>query len=162
MSKYPYCLHYYFEMFKLILNMERILLKTGQRILFVCYGNICRSPMAEGLAKKLFGHKIKVESAGIAASGGSAAEEAVEIMKLLYNVDISRHHSRHTREISFEKFDFIIALDRVVYLHLRDHYKIELQKLIEWHIEDPIFRGISFYEKVIQKIQYKMINTFEI
>ena len=40
--------------------------KPGQRFLFVCYGNTCRSPMAEGLARKLLGEGVRVESAGLA------------------------------------------------------------------------------------------------
>jgi protein-tyrosine-phosphatase len=68
------------------------------KILFVCTGNTCRSPMAEAIAKKYVDdHKLAnviVESAGIAAfEGQPAARNAVEAMKAL-SVDISNYKAK--------------------------------------------------------------------
>jgi len=68
--------------------------KKKKHLLFVCYGNICRSPMAEGIARKRLGASAEVASAGIGATGGPAAEEAVLVMKLVYGQDISSHIAR--------------------------------------------------------------------
>lgn len=69
-----------------------------KRILVVCTGNICRSPMAEGLLKKLLSEKgvdgVEVGSAGTYALTGYPAEPlAQQVMKPL-GVDISSHRAR--------------------------------------------------------------------
>jgi len=84
-------------------RLERL---ARMRYLFVCTGNLCRSPMAEGLAarmladrlgctpEELSGRGIDVESAGTAAMPGySASQSAVEAMRER-GIDIRRHHSR--------------------------------------------------------------------
>lgn len=68
------------------------------KILFVCTGNTCRSPMAEAIAKKYVEDNklsdIVVESAGIAAfEGQPAARYAVEAMKAL-SIDISNYRAK--------------------------------------------------------------------
>ena len=66
-----------------------------KKVLVVCTGNTCRSPMAEGwLNLKLAGKGWKAESAGVAAWGGdSASPEAVEVMREI-GIDISSHRNR--------------------------------------------------------------------
>ena len=52
-----------------------------QRVLFVCAGNTCRSPIAAAVARLLLGSGAQVESAGTAADDGTAAtSEAVQVM----------------------------------------------------------------------------------
>ena len=72
--------------------------ESGQilkKVLVVCTGNTCRSPMAAGwLNKKLTGKGWEAESAGVAAWGGApASPEAVVVMREI-GVDISAHRSR--------------------------------------------------------------------
>ncbi len=94
----------------------------GATILFVCTGNTCRSPMAEGLFKKLLSEKKGVEidelpelgyrilSAGTAAFGGSCASpEAVEVLRER-GCDIESHVSRPLSEELLEEADRIYAL----------------------------------------------------
>ena len=75
-----------------------------QRILFVCTGNTCRSPMAAGLFAKMLQERgvtgIAVASAGLAAfDGAPASAEAVEVMRQ-FGVDLSGHRTRRlTREM---------------------------------------------------------------
>lgn len=66
-----------------------------QRVLVVCTGNTCRSPMAEGwLNQRLKGKGWTAESAGVAAWGGSpATAEAIEAMREI-GIDISLHRSQ--------------------------------------------------------------------
>ncbi|OJU14451.1 MAG: hypothetical protein BGN88_14420 [Clostridiales bacterium 43-6] len=68
------------------------------KILFVCTGNTCRSPMAEAIAKKLVKDQslldYSIESAGVAAfEGQPAARNAIEAMKEL-GIDISGHTAK--------------------------------------------------------------------
>lgn len=80
------------------------------RILFVCTGNTCRSPMAEGLARQIFNPEFEVESAGLAAwDGDSASPNAVAVLRER-GIDLSSHQARRvTREI-LDEADWIIPM----------------------------------------------------
>ncbi len=83
------------------------------RILFVCTGNTCRSPMAEGLAKKRFSKHpgFTFSSCGTFALGGSGASaNAISAMKE-FGVDISDHRSSNFNELS-DEFDLILTMTR--------------------------------------------------
>ena len=67
--------------------LKRIPVKKNQSILFICYGNVCRSPMAEGLAKKKFLNNVQIESAGLAPVFDAASPEAVEVMREFFESD---------------------------------------------------------------------------
>ena len=89
-------------------------------ILFVCTGNTCRSPMAEGalrsLLKKTHAGKVEVASSGTAAAAGfPATMYAIEASKI-WDIDISRHLSRPLTSTLIEKADLIIAMTA-------DHYR---------------------------------------
>jgi len=76
---------------KKIKNNKIVRLLRGTRVLFVCYGNHARSPMAEGFAKKRFGRDVRVESAGVNPMFEGAADFSVQVMKEEYEIDISAH-----------------------------------------------------------------------
>ena len=82
-----------------------------KKVLVVCTGNTCRSPMAEGwLNHKLAGKGWQAESAGVAAwDGGTAASEAIEVMQEI-GVDISAHRSRKLSRKLVEEADLILAM----------------------------------------------------
>jgi len=69
------------------------------RILFVCLGNICRSPAAEGVMRKL-APELTLDSAG---TGGAAGARGV---------DLSNLRARQFRTKDFDAFDLIIAMDQ--------------------------------------------------
>jgi len=80
-------------------------------IIFVCTGNTCRSPMAEGLMKKLLSNRgidsIQVSSAGLAAyPGDEVSENSINAAKK-YSVDISAHRSRRINEYMLESGIFV-------------------------------------------------------
>lgn len=124
-----------------------------ESLLFVCYGNTCRSPMAEGLAKKILPDKIDIESAGLSPVFEGAVGEAVEIMKDLYGIDISSHRTRSVSEVEREHFDYIIILDAAVYEILKYRYPILLDRLILWDIADPFGQSREAYERAAEKIR---------
>jgi protein-tyrosine phosphatase len=128
--------------------------------LFVCYANICRSPMAEGIARTFHNDsRIYAESAGIAAMDNGAAPQAVEVMRSLYDVDISGHRSRNVSQVKMEDFDFIVAMDAMVYQYLKALKKIPSDKLFEWDIHDPVGQPVFVFRKVAEKIR-KRIEQF--
>ena len=86
------------------------------KVLFVCWGNICRSPMAAELmrtrlAEAGLGHVI-VESAGLLGlEGRRAAPEAIEVLREI-GVDLSVHRSRGLRPQDLRTADLVIAMER--------------------------------------------------
>ena len=130
------------------------------RILFVCGGNTCRGPMAAGIAKKMLKESVYVETAGIAAYGNSATQEAIQVMQSEFNIDISRHRPQDITTLSVDDFDYIIAMDPYVEEYLREHYQIAPSKLISWKIEDPYLKGIHAYKKCAKEIEAHVRDLF--
>ncbi len=84
-------------------------------ILFVCLGNICRSPLAEGIAKayaKERGLDLVVESAGTGSwhIGEPPCDGSQKVAKM-HGIDISEHRARQITQEDINKFDIIVALD---------------------------------------------------
>ena len=77
------------------------------RLLFLCTGNSCRSQMAEGWVRHLKSDAIEPYSAGIETHGLN--RNAVQVMEEA-GVDISRHHSKHVRELEGIEFDYVITV----------------------------------------------------
>jgi protein-tyrosine-phosphatase len=130
--------------------------KNHHRLLFVCYGNICRSPMAEAIARKRLGPAVEVASAGIGAMGGPATEEAVLVMKLVYNLDISAHVARPIGAIDLRSFDQIVAMDVTIYNHLRDIWNVPDSVLYGWDIEDPLGADYETFKATALKIERRL------
>ena len=126
------------------------------RLLFVCYGNICRSPMAEGIARLRLGPAARIASAGIGATGGPAAEEAVRVMRLVYEIDISGHIARPVGSFDLRDFDAVIAMDASIYHHLREFWGAPEAKLHGWDIEDPLGSGYQVFEATALKIERRL------
>ena len=135
--------------------------RQAPNLLFVCYGNTVRSPMAEGLAKKILGEEAKVESAGISPFFDSAQENAIEVMRELFEVDISNHRPRHIQEVLLEKFDYVIAMDTLVHLGLQTHYELAPEVLILWEIDDPFEQDLEAYRNCAQKIHRCLLEFLE-
>lgn len=84
------------------------------KILFVCLGNICRSPIAEGVLRHLAEQNDlnwKIDSAGTEYYHvGERPDRRAIAQCLKYNIDISSQRARQIRARDFEKFDLIYAL----------------------------------------------------
>jgi protein-tyrosine phosphatase len=98
-----------------------------RRILFVCLGNICRSPLGEGILRarastRGFGDRVDTDSAG---TGGWHQGDAPDPRSIAaghrHGVDISGLRGRKVRPADFNDFDMIFAMDRS---NLRDLVKI--------------------------------------
>tara|TARA_B100001115_G_C15814550_1_gene404251 strand:+ start:1075 stop:1530 length:456 start_codon:yes stop_codon:yes gene_type:complete len=83
------------------------------KILMVCLGNICRSPLAEGILRnKAKNLKIEIDSAGTASYhiGNPPDYRSIKIAKK-YRIDISKQSARKITKEDFEIFDIIYAMD---------------------------------------------------
>ncbi|MBN2207228.1 MAG: low molecular weight phosphatase family protein [Candidatus Aminicenantes bacterium] len=126
------------------------------RILFVCYGNICRSPIAVGIARALYDGAVQAESAGIAPVGDRPSEESVLVIRTLYNQDILDHKPRQVAAAGPGEYDFVIAMDLDVYERLKASGAVPEDKLYAWDVADPIGRGIEAYFAAADKIRDRL------
>ena len=97
------------------------------RVLFVCLGNICRSPMAELLFKDMVNKKGLRDEFIIESAGTSNEEEGNTVhygaKEKLAEVGIQTDgkHARQLKKEDYDKFDYIIAMEQI---NVRDIYKI--------------------------------------
>jgi len=162
--------------------MENI--KKEFKILFVCTGNTCRSPIAEGILKKLLAEKgimnIKVSSAGSQALDGyPAAPFTLEATKV-WDIDLKEHYSRKLTVDLLRESDLILvmspehlqhiekmdrsSLDRVYLLKAFPH-KDDNDNLA---VKDPIGGSLEEYNQTfleldeeIRRILPEVIRFFE-
>ena len=138
-----------------------------KKILMVCLGNICRSPLAEGiLQSKVNKALVYVDSAGTAAYhvGNLPDERSIAVAKQ-YGIDISKQQARKFTEKDFLKFDIIYAMDKSNYQHIvslaTSDEDLEKVKMIlneslpdkNYSVPDPYYGGQTGFEEV-----YKMLN----
>jgi protein-tyrosine phosphatase len=90
-----------------------------KKILMVCLGNICRSPLAEGILKSKVGEDVIVDSAGTAGYhvGHLPDERSIEVAKL-NDVDITDQRARRVTLSDFDEYDHIYAMDEENYNNL--------------------------------------------
>ncbi|WP_233882886.1 low molecular weight protein-tyrosine-phosphatase [Paraburkholderia flagellata] len=80
-------------------------------ILVLCVGNVCRSPIAEGILRERL-PTLHVESAGIGALVGSAAEPHAVLLMAERGIDISSHRARQVSTSLCKEADLILVMDR--------------------------------------------------
>lgn len=149
---------------------------NGTIFLFVCTGNTCRSPMAEGMFRKMLADRLQCEqdelpdrgylvlSAGIAASDGApASPEAVQLL-LDEGIDISDHASQQLTESLLERADYVLTMTRghrdAILTSRPDQYeKIRLVSGQGYDVSDPIGGGMSEYRHCKQEIE-KNLSEF--
>ncbi|GAA4818412.1 low molecular weight protein-tyrosine-phosphatase [Litoribaculum gwangyangense] len=137
------------------------------KILMVCLGNICRSPLAEGILKsKLEKGSIIVDSAGTANYHfGSAPDKRSINIARKYGLDISNLKARQFQVSDFDTFDFIYVMDESNYNNVTklarndsDIHKInfilnEVYPNQNYDVPDPYYGGEEGFENI-----YKMLD----
>lgn len=140
------------------------------KILFVCLGNICRSPTAEGVMEGLvrdahLENRVAIDSAG--TYGGHAGELPDARMRQHasrrgYNLT---SRSRQVRVSDFEEFDLIVAMDDRNYENLRDlapdlESQVKVHRMVEYgkqtaydYIPDPYYGGADGFELVLDLLE---------
>lgn len=132
-------------------------------ILFVCLGNICRSPIAEGIARHLitqYDYPITVDSAGTGHwhIGEAPCPHSITVAQN-HGIDISSLRARQVTKEDFIAFDIIIALDQSNYRDLKAMGCPNLTKLGTYGFEgadvpDPFFfEGFEGFEQVFTMIE---------
>jgi protein-tyrosine phosphatase len=137
------------------------------KILMVCLGNICRSPLAEGiLQSKVHRDKVQVDSAGTAAYhvGEFPDIRSIEVAKK-YGIDLTKQQARKFTVRDFDAFDLIYAMDTSNYQNMlalarntADGQKVrlilnEIDSEANTEVPDPYYGGTDGFDNV-----YKMLD----
>jgi protein-tyrosine phosphatase len=142
------------------------------RVLFVCLGNICRSPTAEGVMRSLVEREglrdsIQLESAGTGAwHVGSAPDERATAAALARGVELEGR-ARQVRAEDFEDFDLLLAMDGENLRELRrlapgEEQRAKVRLLREFDeastgadldVPDPYYGGAGGFDEVFELVR---------
>lgn len=136
--------------------------KHMKSVLFVCLGNICRSPACEGIARHMFDGKAIFDSAGIDAEIGSSPDyRSISVCKK-HGIDISGHCGRQIDDSDWSKFDLIAALDKEVLYSLESWQpknstaKLALFDEENGGVDDPWYGNESGFVSMYDQIEKAM------
>lgn len=147
------------------------------RVLMVCLGNICRSPIAEGILRQKALERnlpIEIDSAGTSAFHvGEAPDSRMIVTAKKNGIDISNLRSRQFVHLDFHRFDLIYAMDQSNYDNIMrmassddDRKKVKLI-LNESHpganleVPDPYFGGDQGFQHVIDLLDVAIERAIE-
>ena len=136
------------------------------KILFVCLGNICRSPLAHGiLESKLPSDKFYIDSAGTASYhiGSQPDRRSIQVARN-FGVDITNQQARAFQKSDFDTFDIIFAMDKSNYNDIiklasseEDTKKVKLfldenSSILNKNVPDPYYGDMSDFKRVYNLI----------
>jgi len=137
-------------------------------ILFVCLGNICRSPMAEEILRHKAEEKglnLKIDSAGTESLHvGEHPDRRAQKTAREHGIDISKLVARQVKPEDFDKFDKILVADAEVYNELKDMFRNDNdKKKVDFIMNvvrpgsntgvlDPYYGGQEGFEKVFEML----------
>lgn len=136
------------------------------KIIMVCLGNICRSPLADGLLRKKvenIGIDVEVDSAGTSGHhNGEAPDERMQKTAMEFGLDISHLQSRKFIQADFDRFDLIYVMDKsnlsnvlALARNEKDKSKVklilnEIQPDSDSEVPDPYFGGQQGFYNVYE------------
>ncbi|MGD9538588.1 MAG: low molecular weight phosphatase family protein [Alphaproteobacteria bacterium] len=134
-------------------------------VLFACTWNAVRSPMAEGLARELFGPRLRIASVGVRR--GELDGFVIAVLDEI-GIDVSRHEARTFDDLEDEQFDLVVTLSPEA-----QHSAIELTRTMRcdvefWHTFDPsIVEGnretrLFAYRQVRDQLRQRLIERFSL
>jgi protein-tyrosine phosphatase len=140
------------------------------RVLFVCLGNICRSPTAEGVTRALAereapGLSLEVDSAGTAGYHvGEPPDPRTRAAALRRGYNLNALRARVVEPADFERFDLILAMDEQNLQALRrrapEQSQPRLRLLLEFapetgvsEVPDPYYGGATGFEEVLDLVE---------
>ena len=143
--------------------------KEKTAVLFVCMGNICRSPTAEGVFRHFVGEaglsdSIEVDSAGTHAyHTNEPADRRAQAAAERRGYSMSDIRARRVAEHDFERFDYIVAMDKdnlamlIEQADAEHHEKIrlflEFSTAQETEVPDPYYGGAAGFERVLDLVE---------
>lgn len=103
-------------------------------LLFACSENSVRSPMAEALAKRLYGHRVYIDSVGVRATevDGFAVAALDEI-----DIDVHRHHAKTFDDVDAASFELIVTLSPEAHHSALEFTRGTATEVEYWPMSDP-------------------------
>lgn len=154
------------------------------RVLFVCMGNICRSPTAAGVFRALvesqgLAGRVVVDSAGTHAyHAGEGADRRALRTAARRGIDLSEHVARGVRRSDFDSFDYILAMDRENFADLFGRAPVDARSRIRLFMEfaqrrndggesavaevpDPYYGGRDGFDRVLDLIEAASLGLLD-
>lgn len=146
-------------------------------ILMVCLGNICRSPMAEGVLRARLEEagvaaRVRVDSAATGSSHiGHAPDERAIACAARHGIDIAAQRARRLVMEDFDEFDFVLCADRTILHDARmrkprtSHAQVEL--LLDWSgvgrkdVPDPYYGSTRDFEQAFRLVDAAALGIVE-
>jgi len=140
------------------------------RVLFVCMGNICRSPTAQGVFRRLVEEMgleevVEIDSAGTHAYHvGNPPDLRAQETARRRGLELSDLRARQVRQEDFERFDYILAMDEdnhyslslVCPLEHQGKLKLLMEYASHWgerEVPDPYYGGDQGFERVFDMVE---------
>jgi protein-tyrosine phosphatase len=140
------------------------------KVLFVCMGNICRSPTAEGVFRHAVNQagladKIFIDSAGTHAYHvGNPPDSRAMAAATKRDIDLSHQRARQVEATDFEDFDYVLAMDHSNYSDLQhicpDQHEDSLSLFLDFannsneqEVPDPYYGGGQGFEHVLDLVE---------
>ena len=146
-------------------------------VLMVCLGNICRSPMAEGvllarLAEAGLAGQVRVDSAATGRSHvGHAPDERAIACAAKHGIDIAAQRARALEIADFDEFDFILCADRTILHDARIRKprtaRSDVELLLEWSgvgrkdVPDPYYGDARDFERAFRLVDAAALGVLE-
>ena len=136
----------------------------------VCFGNICRSPMAEALLQRALderlgeGHDVLVSSAGVAATEGLPPSQGSIRAMRSYGIDIHRSRSRELTPSMAQRADLIYCMESYQVDRVRAMLPAEQSdrvRLMGDEVPDPLGAGQPAYDAVADQIEKLLPGVIE-
>jgi protein-tyrosine phosphatase len=148
------------------------------KVLFVCTGNICRSPTAEGV----FHHMIKANGFHELITTDSAGTHSYHVgeppdprtVKAAANrgIDLSGQRARRVRTEDFHQFDMILAMDRGHLSHLKalqpNESRAKVSLFLDFHpsenlkdVPDPYYGGAHGFDEVLNLVEQACVQLID-
>ena len=137
-------------------------------VIFVCYGNICRSPIAEALLQRALderlgpGHAFLVTSAGVGATDGTPASRGTKDVLKARGIDFRSHRARYLTPAMARGADLIVCMERQQVSQVRGMVDDpERVVLMGDGVPDPIGAGPDMYERTAVLIESEIAPLVE-
>jgi len=140
------------------------------KVLFVCMGNICRSPTAEGVFRKVvkdagLEHKFEIDSAGtIGYHAGERPDQRAQDAASNRGYDLSKQKARQVKARDYEYYDYILAMDMENLKNLEaessDEHRAKIQLFLEFasnadtvEVPDPYYGSLNGFDRVLDLVE---------